>query len=95
MFSAIALVNSLVKFYSLLILVYVLLSWFPASGVVHDVRRVLASVCEPYIGLFRRIVPGASLGGAGIDFSPLVAYLVLVFIIQPVLIRILAAAGLG
>ena len=47
------------------------------SGIVVDVYRVLASICEPYIGLYRRILPVAAIGGAGVDFSPFVALLVL------------------
>jgi YggT family protein len=71
---------SVIRFYELLIFVYVVMSWFAGgsrSGVVADVYRVLASICEPYIGLFRRILPVAVVGGSGLDFSPLVALLVL------------------
>jgi len=66
-------VNAALNFYSLLIIVYVLMSWFPVSGVLEDVYRVLASVVEPYLGLFRRIVPNMG----ALDFSPFVAILVL------------------
>ena len=74
-------VGRLLDFYALLIFVYVILSWVPGardgSGFVGEVYRVLGTVCEPYIGLFRRILPVAMIGGAGIDFSPFVALLVL------------------
>lgn len=81
----IEIVGRLLNFYSLIIFIYVILSWFPVGrgGVITDIYRVLASVCEPYIGIFRRIVPT---GGGGIDFSPLVALLVLRYLIQPALI---------
>ena len=38
---------ALVNFYSLLIVVYVLMSWIPrgSGGIVEDIRSVLASVC--------------------------------------------------
>ncbi|MDF1543045.1 MAG: YggT family protein [Anaerosomatales bacterium] len=80
-------VSRLLDFYSLIIFIYVILSWFPVGrgGVVTDIYRVLASVCEPYIGIFRRIVPSV---GGGIDFSPLVALLVLRYLIQPALIAL-------
>lgn len=72
------LLSRLINFYGLLLFVYVLMSWFPIrGGILLDVYRVLASICEPYIGLFRRILPTAAVGGAGLDFSPLVAILVL------------------
>lgn len=77
-------------FYGLLIFVYILLSWFPASGTVWEIRRVLATVVEPYLGLFRRIVPSTGM----MDFSPLVGLLVLRLIIQPVVGNLLVSAGL-
>lgn len=89
-------VSRILDFYSLLIFVYVILSWFPIGrgGVVSDIYRVLGSVCEPYIGIFRRILPVAGAGGVGIDFSPLVALLVLRYLIQPGLIALLGMTGL-
>lgn len=65
----------LVDFYSLLVFVYCLMSWIPmsAGGWVADIRGVLASVCEPYLGLFRGLIPPMG----GIDFSPMVAILAL------------------
>lgn len=89
-------VSRVLDFYSLLILVYVILSWFPVGrgGVISDIYRVLASICEPYIGIFRRIVPVAGVGGAGVDFSPLVALLVLRYLIQPGLVALARLTGL-
>lgn len=83
----------ILDFYSLLIFIYVIMSWFPVGrgGIVTDVYRVLGSVCEPYIGIFRRIVP---MTGAGIDFSPLVALLVLRYLIQPALVSLVRMTGL-
>lgn len=82
----------ILDFYSLLIFAYVILSWFPMSrdGVLADIYRVLGTLAEPYIGIFRRIVP---LAGA-IDFSPLVALLVLRYLLQPVIIGALRSFGL-
>lgn len=82
--------DRLVSFYGLLIVAYIILSWFPVrEGFIYEVYRVLGTVCEPYIGIFRRIVPTASVGGAGIDFSPLVAYLVLQYLIRGMLLPLL------
>jgi uncharacterized protein YggT (Ycf19 family) len=38
---------------------------------------VLASLCEPYLGLFRRFVPPIMIGAGGLDLSPVLAILVL------------------
>lgn len=89
-------VSRILDFYSLVIFVYVILSWLPMGrgGVLSDIHRVLGSVCEPYIGIFRRILPVAGAGGIGIDFSPLVALLVLRYLIQPAIIALLGMMGL-
>lgn len=72
---AIGIVFQIVQFYIWLIIAYVLLSWFPVSGVVADIKGVLASIVEPYLGLFRRIIPPIG----AVDISPIVAILVLQF----------------
>ena len=37
---------------------------------------------EPYLGVFRRMLPAARVGGIGFDWSPVVALLVLFAAIQ-------------
>lgn len=66
---------ALINFYSILIVVYVLMSWIPrgAVGIIEDIRSVLASVCEPYLSLFRRVIPPLGM----VDVSPIVAILAL------------------
>ena len=66
-------VDKVTSFYTTLIIVYVLMSWFPVSGIFEEIYRVLGSICEPYLGLFRRIIPPIGM----IDISPIVAILVL------------------
>jgi len=55
--------------YTLLIFAYVLSSWFRGSYSANPVMRFLRDVCEPYLRIFRRVVP--PLGP--IDLSPIVA----------------------
>ena len=73
-------VNVFLSVYILLILIYVLLSWFrlPYNLWLNRIQRFLYDVCEPYIRLFRRLLP--PLGP--IDLSPAVAILVLILIQQ-------------
>jgi YggT family protein len=68
-------VNRLFYIYSVLLVIYVLMSWIPygASKWVEDIRSVLGSVCEPYLGLFRRFIPPLGM----VDFSPVIAIIVL------------------
>lgn len=73
-------VARILQFYTSLIVVYVLMSWFPLSGIFEDIYRVLASVVEPYLGLFRRIIPPIGM----IDISPIVAVLVIQLLTGPI-----------
>jgi len=66
-------VLTVIKFYTWLIIAYVLMSWFPISGVFQDIYSVLATIVAPCVGVFRRIIP--PLGA--LDISPIVAILVL------------------
>jgi len=84
-------VYQVVSFYEILIFVYVIMSWFRPSGVFWDLYRVLGTLCEPYLGLFRKIVP---IVGGGIDFSPMVALLVLQLLVRPLLVTIFSRLGL-
>ena len=60
--------------YSYMLVGYVLMSWVPA---VQDsaIGRFLKTVCEPYLGIFRKFIPPIGM----IDISPIVAifYLIL------------------
>ncbi len=70
--------------YILLILAYVLTSWIRMPYALHRVQRFLDDVCEPYIRIFRRILP--SLGP--LDLSPIVAVITLV-VAQRVLVDLI------
>ena len=63
----------LIEYYQLLIIVYVLMSWIRPSGVLADVYRILGTIVEPWLGIFRRIVPSLGM----IDISPIVAIIAL------------------
>ncbi len=69
-----AVLGRLIDLYSLLIVVYVLLSWFPTNqGILRDINEVLGRVCDPYLNIFKRIIPPIGM----IDISPIFALLVL------------------
>jgi len=79
-------VNVFVSVYSLLILLYIVASWLrlPYSTWLNRIQRFLYDVSEPYLRLFRRLLP--SMGP--LDLSPMIGIIVLVIFGQ-VLIRIL------
>jgi len=68
--------------YVLLIFVYVLTSWvrLPYSTWVRRISDFLRDVCEPYLRIFRRILP--PLGP--LDLSPVVAMLALIALMRVV-----------
>ncbi len=76
----------LLDFYSILIVVWCIMSWIPirSDGIVADVARALDTLVSPYMNLFRRIIPPFG----GIDFSPILA-IVVIQLIQRFFIRIL------
>jgi YggT family protein len=68
--------------YTLLILAYIVMSWvrMPYSPWLNRIQRFLYDVCEPYLRIFRRILP--SFGP--LDLSPVVGVLVLIAVGQVV-----------
>ena len=77
------LIYTLADVYSMLIFVYVLMSWIPVKrGIIADIDNVLGKICDPYLNLFRRFIP--PIGGM-VDVSPIVALLVLQFGVRLIL----------
>jgi YggT family protein len=71
--------SGLVQFYVLLIIAWAILSWFrQGEGFIADVYGILDKVVSPFIDLFKRFIPTAG----GIDFSPLVAIILLQFVLR-------------
>jgi YggT family protein len=71
-------VHVFILVYILLIFAYILTSWIrlPYSLWLNRIQRFLYDVCEPYLRLFRRILP--PLGP--LDLSPIIAVLFLYII---------------
>ena len=69
-------VDVFVYVYVLVIFAYILTSWIrlPYSPWLNRVQRFLYDVCDPYLRIFRRVLP--PLGP--VDLSPVVAVVVLV-----------------
>ena len=67
---------SLSDAYSFVIVIYVLLSWFPMGGIIEEIRSALGKICDPFLNLFKRLIPPI---GAMVDITPIIALLVLQF----------------
>jgi YggT family protein len=72
--------------YSLLILAYIITSWvrLPYSMWLNRIQRFLYDVCDPYLRLWRRILPTFG----PLDFSPVVGVAFL-YVLRIVLINLL------
>ena len=82
-------VHVFIGVYVLLIIGYIIMSWVrvPYSPALSRIQRFLFDVCEPFLRLFRRILP--PLGP--LDISPIIAVFSLIFldrIIQTILNRL-------
>lgn len=85
-------VGALFLVYIILILVRVLMSWIPRMPYNPTLRAVLDFITEttdPYLNLFRRIIPPIGGGGFGLDLSPMIAIIVLV-ILRGVVVALIA-----
>jgi YggT family protein len=71
-------ISVFIYIYTLLILAYIITSWvrLPYSPWLNRIQRFLYDVCEPYLRLFRRILPTFG----PLDLSPVVAVAVLVIL---------------
>jgi YggT family protein len=85
------LITTLDKFvfiYSSLLIIRVLLTWFPSVNWYNQPFAALSQISDPYLNLFRSIIP--PLGG--MDFSPILAFVALNIVGD--ILRGLAGSGL-
>lgn len=81
----IVILTEILQLYVLIIFARVILSYFPTtygSG-LHRVIVALDKVVEPVVGRVRRMLPRMSVGGMGLDFSPMIVLLVIELILIP------------
>ena len=66
-----------IQIYSWAIIIYLFMSWVPATRET-GIGRFLGQIVEPYLSFFRKFIPPLGM----IDFSPIVALLVLQILIR-------------
>jgi YggT family protein len=68
-------VNVFIVLYGIVLFAYILMSWvrLPYSPTLDRIQHFVHDVSEPYLRLFRRLLPMVG----PLDFSPLVAFLAL------------------
>ena len=74
-------VNALFLVYTILIFARILLSWIPRipyNQILSAVIGFVQEVTDPYLRLFRRVIPPLGGGGFALDLSPIIAIIVLI-----------------
>jgi YggT family protein len=74
-------VYALFLVYIIVIFVRVLLSWIPRmpyNRVLNGIVSFVHDVTNPYLNMFRRILPPVGGGGFALDLSPIIAIFVLI-----------------
>lgn len=79
----------LLELYSTLLVIRVLLTWFPNIKWENQPFSTLRQVCDVYLNQFRKIIPPIGM----LDISPIVAFIVLNVIIV-LLARIFTTLGI-
>lgn len=73
-------VNTLVYVYIVLIIVRIVMSFFPRIPYYRWLDFVLTfvrDVTDPYLNLFRRFIPPVRMGPAALDLTPMIAIILL------------------
>lgn len=73
--------NVFVYVYVLAIFLYILASWIQLPYSLRPIHTFLHDACEPYLRLWRRILPMAG----PLDLSPMVAVIALIVVLQLVI----------
>ena len=85
-------VAALFLVYIILILIRVLISWIPRMPYNRGLRATLDFITEttdPYLNLFRRLIPPIGGGGFGLDLSPMIGIIVL-FIVRGLVVALIS-----
>lgn len=67
LYSIYKLIANAIQIYSVLLIIYILMSWIPSSRET-KFGRLLEKIAEPYLGFFRKFIPPLGM----IDISPIV-----------------------
>ena len=77
-------INFLFSVYYIMIVLRVFMTWLPNIDWEREPSRTLRTLVDPYLFIFRRFVPAVG----GIDFSPVIALILLPFI-QTIIVSVL------
>src|SRR5687767_943431 len=76
-------VSTLTLVYLVLIFVRIIMSWIPRipyNRFLAGALKFVSEVTDPYLNIFRRILPPVRMGPGALDLSPIVATFVLIIV---------------
>jgi YggT family protein len=76
-------VRTLALVYLVLIFIRIIMSWIPRmpyNRILSGFLTFVTDVTDPYLNLFRRILPPVRLGPGALDLSPIIATFVLIIV---------------
>jgi YggT family protein len=76
-------VDTLALVYLVLIFIRILISWIPRmpyNRYLAAVLQFVSDVTDPYLNLFRRVLPPVRMGSGALDLSPILATIVLIVV---------------
>lgn len=85
-----------IQAYQYLVIVRIFLGWLPIEPppAVRPAFNFLYDVTEPFLRIFRGLLPALNLGGMALDLSPIIGFFVLE-IVQRLLVRAFESSLLG
>ena len=72
--------STLITVYIVIIFIRILMSWFtriPYNRYLDAVLKFVSEVTDPFLNIFRKVIPSVRIGPGALDLSPIVAVLVL------------------
>jgi YggT family protein len=74
----------IVEIYLFILIARIILSWFPTSPgtPLASVTRALGYVTDPLLNPLRKVLPPLTVGGMGIDLSPIILCVILEIVLQ-------------
>ena len=75
----------LLQIYVYVLIARIVLSWFPISGggALAGVYDFLRRLTDPILDPLRRVIPPVRMGGAAIDFSPIIVFFGIQLVLLP------------
>ena len=66
-----AVLGQTLQIYSFILIVRVLLTWFPSIDWSNGILAAICSITDPYLNIFRGVIPPIG----GLDLSPILAFI--------------------